>query len=175
VSSLLRNESGAATSTQCVTIAHTRKRWLTWGDIRSGATLETTSCETNKDLYAKWCARWVTTSRKQDDDPGRFLTGAQLYDLRCAFLHNGSEGLNKPPAVPSQVLQRYVVRRREASPGGGKIRIRDWTAGTLQTSAASICEDVARGVRAWTQNAADNDIVKRNLPTLLNLDAAGWQ
>jgi len=92
--------------------------------------------------------------------------------MLCATQKPFDEHVTEVLIVPPQVLQRYVVRRREGSPGGGRIRIRDWTAGTLQTSAASICEDVARGVRTWAQHAADNDVVKRNLPTLLDLDAA---
>jgi hypothetical protein len=135
------------------------------------ASLQADDCKTDKDLYAEWCRRWVITSKKPaSGDPGLFMTGKQLWDLRCRFLHNGREDLGKPISVPSVELRTFELLRRELSPGGGMVRVRDWETGTIKSSAESICKDIIRGVITWANAFADNATVARNWGTLLDLD-----
>jgi hypothetical protein len=133
--------------------------------------LESNGRSGNGRAYAEWCERYhIASSRIPEGEPAPFMTGRDLWELRCAFLHNGTSDLQRPSNTPDHVLLRFKLNRKALSPGGGMIRVRDHNERSIAASAESICIDIVRVARIWVEQNAQNRTVRRNLETLLNLD-----
>jgi hypothetical protein len=134
--------------------------------------LEQADGETNHERYADWADHWALPIPSSPGDPGKFISGKQLYDLRCRYLHNGTTDFRKPLQIsgPRSQLLFCMLRRKVVDEWDRPMRIRDWEQGWLLMSADALCREIVSGTREWAMSVRTNATVLSNLQTLVDLD-----
>lgn len=72
-----------------------------------------------------------------------FLSGADVYALRCAFLHEGREDISE------QKAQKALSRFHFVTPSRGMVVHNNRSNDVLQLQVDIFCEDVCEGVERW--------------------------
>jgi hypothetical protein len=93
-----------------------------------------------------------------------FLSGADCYALRCAFLHEGRDDVTRQRA-------REVVSRFSFSTTGSHKCMFDTV---LLLNLQSFCTEICEGVRFWEEEYKNDTDVKAGLIELLKIQTQGF-
>lgn len=103
--------------------------------------------------YTDWCDKFVSPHDKN-------LTGADYYVLRCAFLHTGTDEIQKQHGAYADARMRHIyltrsgsvsfsgVRKLEVSPGSANSGM-SGTRGAYALPIGDLCSQIAAGVDTW--------------------------
>ena len=123
---------------------------------------------TSKPGYISWFDKWLKHKYTHQIGPDRetvvFLTGADLYALRCAFLHQGEFSTTDQNARDALHGFTFAV-----PPHGMIIHNNQITQGgvvTLQLQVSEFCNEVADAVDAWEKWAETQDDIKKRIDAL---------
>lgn len=96
-----------------------------------------------------------------------FLNGSDCYALRCAFLHQGADNIEKQRA-------REVVKKFQfiVPPKNGSI-VHNNGGSVLQLQVDIFCKDIIQGVENWMKENKDNEKVSMNANKLLSIKEIG--
>lgn len=100
-------------------------------------------------------------------EPHTFLTGADLYALRCAYLHEGGFDISAQRA--RTVLGSYVF---VATPPGTIVH-RNQMNNILQLQVDIFCQEVCSAVEAWVATVATSADVQTRIAKLPRVKAWG--
>ena len=132
---------------------------LTLPDICSA--MESHNGSAHSKLYESWFDKW----KLRDYDS--FLTGHDLYRLRCGGLHQGRFG---PPGMQYDrivfMIEGAMHLVVSANSGGVKESV-------LQLGATEFCRDMTQSVRVWYEAKKDDANVKKHLPLVLQFRPQG--
>jgi hypothetical protein len=122
--------------------------------------------------YRAWWERYAMPRymgpKVGTDDMVPWLSGADAYALRCAFLHEGSDDITGQRAREALARVRFVE-----PPRGFRVHM-NGGATTLQVQVDIFCEDVCVGAEQWWVDHAANPAVKAQIPGLLRIyDVSG--
>lgn len=118
--------------------------------------------------YVGWYDRYLLSTYTAYVGPRAkkvvFLSGADCFALRCAFLHEGTGDMTPKP---QRVLQRFhfVCPLESGHPGSHNNMLNGIL---LQLEVNTFCQDMCNGVRTWLKDVEGNDeIHDRMRDTLL--------
>lgn len=118
--------------------------------------------------YGAWWERYVMpkymSSKPGTDDMVPWLSGADAYAIRCAFLHEGSDDITAQRA--REALDRIHFME---PPRGFRIHMNGGATTTLQVQVDIFCEDVCVGADQWWADHAASQAVKVQMPALLRI------
>jgi hypothetical protein len=100
--------------------------------------------------YKQWCADNL------DPDKFSFVTGDDLYSMRCGVLHNGRFG----------DLKHSVARVIFALPGGGTF-VNCQANDAYIYSVVDFCRNFTNAASRWFEKNKDDPIVRANLPRMI--------
>ena len=116
--------------------------------------------------YVVWCNRFLVptyTSRVGARGVEHvFLHGEDCYALRCAFLHEGADDIQRQRA--RRALESFVF---VDPPRTGSVIHRNQVNQKLQLQVDIFCEDVCAGVKAWSSCVMGNVDIQGRLSELL--------
>lgn len=121
--------------------------------------------------YVNWYDRYLLSTHTGFVGPKRrkvvFLSGADCFALRCAFLH---EGTSETTPKPQRVLQRFRFTRPRADGSGGS-HMNMLNGVMLQLSVDIFCQDVCNAVRAWIESVKGDEVIQSRMQgTLLVIE-----
>jgi hypothetical protein len=123
--------------------------------------------EGNGERYRRWCNTYLVakyTVHAPNDPVGRvFLTGDDIWKLRNAVLHEGSDQVRRDAVA--DVLHRVGF----SSAGAHKNLIQVNGVTALNLTVPGFCHDVIAAVERWQFIVSDNAIVQENLGTRLTV------
>ena len=93
-----------------------------------------------------------------------FLSGADCYALRCAFLHEGSNDIMRQKA--REVVSKFAF----STTGSHKCMFND----ILLLHLPSFCNEVCEGARKWLINNQENPEVQKRMQELLHIHTEGF-
>ena len=107
---------------------------------------------TSRDRYVSWFnaylkPKYVAEVRGQ---PEEFLSGEDLYALRCAYLHEGADDITAQDAQRALDSFRFVAPRQ-----GWKIHLNRQD-GALQLQVDEFCRGICVATRVWIQEIASH-------------------
>lgn len=109
-------------------------------------------------------ARYVEWCQNNLDDRFSFVTGEDLYSMRCGVLHNGRLG----------ELKHSVARVLFTLPStNGGVYENNLIEDAYFYGAVELCRNFADVVRAWYYKNANDPIVKANLPRMMQYHPNG--
>tara|TARA_R110002110_G_scaffold380710_1_gene591560 strand:- start:1125 stop:1643 length:519 start_codon:yes stop_codon:yes gene_type:complete len=109
-------------------------------------------------------ARYVEWCKDNLDDRFSFVTGEDLYSMRCGVLHNGRFG----------ELKHGVARVLFAPPNAnGHIFVNNLINDAYFYGAVEFCRNFADAVRTWYGKNANDPTVKANLPRMMQYHPNG--
>lgn len=114
--------------------------------------------------YSKWVNTYFTpkyTRRVGGDQEHIFLSGNDLYALRCAVLHEGSDDIILQRARES--LERFIVI---APPPGFVIHLNQIDQ-VLQLQVDILCKDICESARQWLVEVRGNTSIQDRLAGLM--------
>lgn len=104
---------------------------------------------TSKRRYVDWCDLFLVPRYSSEIGPDHqsfvFLSGEDCYALRCAFLHQGSDSIEKQSA--RDVLDKFIFVE---PPPRGRIHCNKIDS-KLQLQVDIFCEDICEGAEQWMQ------------------------
>jgi hypothetical protein len=125
------------------------------------AKVEDPSQRDSQKRYVAWFDKFLAATYKRvAGTPHTFLTGPDLYALRCAFLHEGEFDISAQGA--RAVLDSYAF---VATPPGTVVHMNQMN-NTLQLQVDIFCEEVCAGVEAWMANVATSSDVQARIAAL---------
>jgi hypothetical protein len=108
--------------------------------------------------YRQWC-------RENLGEEFNFVTGADLWSMRCGVLHNGRFG----------DLNHNVARVIFALPGrGANVFVGCKANDAYFYSVVEFCRDFTTAVENWFEKNKDNPTVQTNLPRLMQYREGGF-
>jgi hypothetical protein len=110
---------------------------------------------TTGERYKAWCGENL-------GDAFSFLTGEDLWSMRCGVLHNGRFG----------DLKHSVSRVIFALPGGATF-VNCQMNDAYFYSAVDFCAHFTQAVHRWMEKNKENEIVKGNIPRLMQYRVGG--
>lgn len=117
--------------------------------------------------YVTWCATYLEP-QYVDEDGKRWLTGSDVYALRCAFLHEGSSDTSRQAA-------RNAYRRFQflyPPPNNGYVH-RNVFGDQLQLQVDVFVSDVCGAARRWLLEAEDDRVRRNRLDKLMRIRRLG--
>lgn len=118
--------------------------------------------------YAAWWERYAMPkymgSKPGADDLVPYLSGADAYALRCAFLHEGSDDITAQHARETLKRVHFVE-----PPPRWTVHMNGGTTTTLQVQVDIFCEDVCVGAEQWWADHGVSPTVKAQIPGLLRV------
>jgi hypothetical protein len=118
--------------------------------------LISTDGRTNGDRYKAWCAENL-------GDEFSFVTGEDLWSMRCGVLHNGRFG----------DLKHSVSRVIFAIPNTNLALVNCQLNDAYVYSAVDFCLNFTKAVYRWLEKNKENETVKANLPRLMQYREGG--
>lgn len=97
----------------------------------------------------------------------RLLEGADLYALRCAYLHQGADDITDQQA--KVILNRFIFTSQTDMHRNWVGNIGGSTEKVLQLSAPRFCEDMCAAVERWSADTAGNPAVQARIRDLLTV------
>jgi len=100
--------------------------------------------ESTGQRYAKWWADNFTNTYRYGTGPSDYVTGAEVYQLRCAYLHEGSERQSSKKKL-SAVIDKFnftISKQLHLTKQGTIVSLH------VQT----FCEDMRYHVEEWEKN-----------------------
>lgn len=133
------------------------------------AKLEDPSQSGTERRYVDWFNRFLAPSYQGvvAGEPHTFLTGADLYALRCAYLHEGDFDISTQRA--RKVLESYVF---VATPPGTIVHLNQMN-NILQLHVDIFCQEVCAAVEAWMATVAPSADVQTRIAKLPKVKAWG--
>jgi hypothetical protein len=118
--------------------------------------------------YEAWWAKYVLPKYTAPGG-GVFLGGSDVYALRCATLHEGSDDISR------QAAQDVVKRFRFVEPDGDSIH-RALMFSILWLRVDLFCEEICSGADQWIEDMKGVPAVQNRITSLLTISgsAAFW-
>ena len=130
----------------------------------------------SEDRYVLWFDTYLAAQYQGGWNNEQFLTGGDMYALRCAFLHQGEFDVTDQKA--RQALERFHLtapfagvmhnNRSMNMDDDGKIKNC-----VLQLSVDIFCEDVCTGVEKWMADNATDTRISAEIQQLGAIHAGG--
>jgi hypothetical protein len=121
----------------------------------------------SKARYVAWFDRYIADKYVYEIGPDRertvFLTGADCYAIRCAFLHEGREDITEQRA--RVLLDRFEFT---VAPEGLVVHC-NLLGAKLQLQVDIFCREFLEGLRKFLADVAANDLVMQRMSLLLRL------
>lgn len=119
--------------------------------------------------YVEWFDEYLL-EKYQDS-----LSGKDCYALRCSFLHEGADGIEKQRVretldkfafIPQRSHCCKIARSQVGDPKYDNKAI-------LQLSVDQFCRDLVDGTKRWLNDHGDSDVARNNLHDLLKIHEGG--
>jgi hypothetical protein len=122
--------------------------------------------------YVRWFDDFLATRYIFEIGPWRdrtvFLTGADLYALRCAYLHQGGDDISQQRAAEVLEVFNFTV-----SPGRGTVVHLQRTPTALQIQVDKFCGEIIEAVETFLVQAATNADLQARIATLARVRHPG--
>lgn len=127
------------------------------------ARIESDNNKTSEKKYIKWFDKYLAKTYKceigADKKEHTFLTGGDLYALRCSLLHEGR--LNIETQRAKEVHEKFMFTI-------GHPHLRQINS-ILQLDLPTFCEEICTGVSIWLKENIKNPNIQRKLKELISI------
>ncbi len=127
------------------------------------ARIESIDNKTSKKKYIEWFNAYLSQQYKHrigsENKEHVFLTGDDLYALRCAVLHEGRLDISEQSAKKIHDKFLFTI---------GHPHLRQINS-VLQLDVSSFCKEICKGVSEWLRVFQDDPRIKNKLNDLLSI------
>jgi hypothetical protein len=127
------------------------------------ARIESSDNKTSKNKYIKWFNSYLSQQYKRrigsENKEHVFLTGDDLYALRCAVLHEGRLDISKQSAKKIHDKFFFTIGHPHLSQINS----------VLQLDLPTFCKEICSGVSKWIETNKDKKIITDKQEELLSI------
>lgn len=117
--------------------------------------------------YARWFENWMAHNYTHRIGPEKiehvFMSGTDLYALRCSYLHQGDGEISGNAQKRRNALDSFVFVQ---PPNGWRIH-NNQSGRQLQLQVSVFCEEMADAVDAWYKDRCTDERVREAVASLL--------
>ena len=114
--------------------------------------------------FNKYLKSVYTRKIGADQTEYTFLSGADFYALRCAYLHEGSD------EITGQNAQETLEKFKFIQPSSNNFSMhRNVMNKTLQLQVSEFGKEILAALRQWTEDNKDDQVKQEQISKLLNI------